>query len=61
MLRLPGRESYSTTFHRVGGARTVCTASGLTVKERISMLDDMVLNDENEDEIPATDDEDSLA
>ncbi len=38
-----------------------CANSNFTLKERISMLDDMVLNDENEDEIPATDDEESLA
>ena len=41
--------------------RAPCTDSGLTVKERISMLDDMVLNGDNEDEIPATDNEESLA
>ena len=38
-----------------------CANSNFTLKERISMLDDMVLNDENEDEIMPTDDEESLA
>ena len=38
-----------------------CADSRLTVKERISMLDEVVLNDDNEDEIPASDDDISLA
>ena len=38
-----------------------CADSRLTVKERISMLDEMALNDDNEDEIPASDDDESLA
>ena len=38
-----------------------CANSNFGLKDRISMLDDMVLNDENEDEIMPTDDEESLA
>ena len=38
-----------------------CANSSFTLKEQILMLDDMVLNDENEDKIPATDDKESLA
>jgi hypothetical protein len=41
--------------------RAACANSDFTLKERISMLDDMVLNDNNEDEILPTDDEESLA
>ena len=39
-----------------------CADSNFTLKEQILMLNDMVLHDNNEDEIPATmDDKESLA
>jgi hypothetical protein len=38
-----------------------CTGSNLTLKEKLMSLDDMELVEENEDDSPATDDEESLA
>jgi hypothetical protein len=38
-----------------------CAGSNLTLKEKLMSLDDMELVDENEDDSPATDDEESLA
>ena len=38
-----------------------CAGSNLTLKEKLISLDDMELVEENEDNSPATDDEESLA
>ncbi len=38
-----------------------CAGSNLTLKEKLMSLDDMELVEENEDDSPATDDEESLA
>ena len=38
-----------------------CAGSNLTLKEKLMSLDEMELVDKNEDNSPATDDEESLA
>ena len=38
-----------------------CAGSNLTLKEKITSLDDMVLVEENEDDTPSTDDRESVA
>ena len=38
-----------------------CAGSDLTLREKIMSMDDMVLVEENEDDSPATDDEESVA